>query len=741
MANRTPKSKKRTKKISKQSLIPKSASTGSTQGTKKPVRAQELFANTKYKRYFWALVAVLTVLSMWLSTKNGINGDDVFQNYYADHVLDFYTSLGKDTAVLSHPRSPIDIYGGLYEILTAIPNKALGYTQDDKAYHDIRHILNSLFGILAMLFAALIVARKIGWNWGILCFVLLWLSPRFLGHSLMNPKDIPFAAGYMVSIYFMLAIVEHLPNPPRKQVLGFILGFALAFGVRVGALILVAYLGLLMLIDLFSRYRHTKLNLSKALLSYIKLGLLLVVPGFLIGILFWPYGLKSPIANTIGALEEFSKLSTSIRTLFAGSNIMSDSVPWYYLPDYIWRSVPVFTLAGLLILPYTLYWMYKNKSYRLFLLGLLLAAFFPIIYIIIKDASLYDGWRHVSFVYPPMVVLSVFGFYVIYQKYRVQSKVVYGLGVLLLLSMIEPAYFIAKNYNYPYTYFNGISGGLSSAFGNYETDYYGLSVRQGFEWMEEQGLLRSTNGKPVRIATTFIYHLQKLVGEKYKDSVKPIYTRYYDRYNHEWDYALYPSRFIKASHLKQGKWPTSKTIHLIKANNTPILAIVKNNNQYAYLGHQAVKKRDWVEAIKQLKLEVAEAPDNESAWYDLAVCYINTNQVNKAQQMLDKLFEIDKNHLAGRNLQAILWLNQGKQNEAEREFLRLIEIQKNYGMAYFYLSRIYAAKKDYANAIKYGTNAINYMSKYKPAFANLANIYRQAGQEAKAKQVEAVMPK
>ncbi len=741
MAKKAPKTKKKTKKQLKKISKKSSATSKTTPSWFLGLRPSAYFADKSFQKYFWYAVVFFGLISAWMSTTNGINGDDVFQNYYADHVLDYYTTLGRDTSVLTHPRSPIDIYGGLYEIMTAIPNRLLGLTADDQAYHSIRHVISSLFGLLAMVFTGLIIARWIGWRWGLLGFLLLWLSPRFLGHSFMNPKDIPFAGGYMMSLYFMLSLVDQLPKPSRKTSIGFVIGFGIAFGIRVGALVLIAYLGLLMLLDFWSRYRAKQLKFGAGLVQYLKQGLIVVLAGFALGILFWPYGLRSPISNTLGALQEFSKLSTSIRTLFGGQNIMSDAVPWYYLPSYMWRSIPIYALIGIFLTPWTVYKLYKTKKYKLLTIGLLLAAFFPIFYIIMKNASLYDGWRHVTFAYPPMIVLSVFGFYFLWQKFAnnaIYKKILMG---LLVLSMLEPLSYILRNHTYPYTYFNAVSGGISSAFGRYETDYYGLSVKQAFEWMEKEGLLQSQDGSPIRIATTFFYNLQKIATKPYKDKVKVIYTRYYDRYDQDWDYAIYPSRFLKGDHLRQGKWPTSKTIHTIFANNTPLVAIVKNENKQAFLGHQAIKKRDWNTAIELLTQEVKKYPDNESAWYDLAVAYASLNQLPKAQEMLTKLFGIQKGHLAGRNLQAIIYLNQGKNDLAESEFLNLIKEQKNYGMAHFYLSRIYASKKDYQNAIKYGTNAVNYMSKNKQAFSNLANIFRQSGQESKAKQVEAVMPK
>ncbi|MDV7396331.1 phospholipid carrier-dependent glycosyltransferase, partial [Arthrospira platensis SPKY1] len=113
----------------------------------------------------------------------------------------------------------------------------------DLAYHDIRHWYNALFGWLAMLFVALFVKELAGWRYGLLALAFMWLSPRFLGHSLMNPKDIPFAAGYTMALYFMWRWLKRMPKFSWTDLAGLAGGIAIALGLRAGGLLLFAYLG------------------------------------------------------------------------------------------------------------------------------------------------------------------------------------------------------------------------------------------------------------------------------------------------------------------------------------------------------------------------------------------------------------------------------------------------------------------------------------------------------------------
>ena len=49
-----------------------------------------------------------------------------------------------------------------------------------------------------------------GWLAGLLALLMIFLTPSFLGHSLMNPKDIPFATGYIMSLFFTYRLLKFL---------------------------------------------------------------------------------------------------------------------------------------------------------------------------------------------------------------------------------------------------------------------------------------------------------------------------------------------------------------------------------------------------------------------------------------------------------------------------------------------------------------------------------------------------
>ena len=113
------------------------------------------------------------------------------------------------------------------------------------------------------------------------------------------------------------------------------------------------------------------------------------------------------------------------------------------------------------------------------------------------------------FSYTPMVSLVAFAWNYVLEKFEGNKAVTYGTIGILALTAIEPAYFILKNHDYPYIYFNPVAGGMSGAYGNYETDYWGVSMKQGVEWLEEEGIISENMTDTVTIVSNFSYQSTK----------------------------------------------------------------------------------------------------------------------------------------------------------------------------------------------------------------------------------------
>ncbi len=686
-----------------------------------------------WRKVFIGLSAIALVSTIFLSLGSGMNGDDYFQNIYADKVLSFYQSMGQDTSTFEVPRGIIKIYGGLFEIATATTNAALGYDAQDEAYHNVRHIWNALFGFLAMLFTGLMAQYIGGWRTGVIALVFIFLTPRFLGHSLMNPKDIPFATGYVIALYFMLIFIRQLPRPTWKTILGLSLGIAVAFGVRAGGVLLVAYLGLFVGIAYVLQQGISALwQKSQLTLQTIGLSLIPVAAGLGLGLLAWPYGLIDPFKHVPEALKGFTQFSVGIRILFQGNMIFGNEAPTSYLPTWLFYTLPLYIFAGVLIA--LIFAKALFQRYTPFFLFMLLFAFlFPVLFVIAQGSTLYDGWRHLLFTYPPLVAFTALAWDMAITQFEAKKAILIGLIVGMGAMLLEPLSFIVRNPNYPYVYFNPFAGGIRGAYGQFETDYWGVSVKQGLDWMEQQGIISENMTDTITVISNFSDALDKYAKKKYKGKVKTGYARFRQRYDLKWDYALFASRFVSGTHLQQGTWPPEdKTIHTIKANNVPLLAIVKNDNDLAFRGVEAAKKQDWATAILLLEQEVAQAPSNEVAWTELARGYLQTNQTAKAKDAATRALAIEPENLQATNLLGLYYLRSNQIALAQDIFIKSLVFEPRNSLAYYYLAIIDENNNNLSGAINYVLKAIDVNKQFREGYQLAAQIYQKMGDNQNA---------
>jgi hypothetical protein len=689
-----------------------------------------------YRKIFLGASILVLLLTIVLALGSGINADDEYHHDYSAKLVNYYSTFGKDTSALYVGKGTLHYYGGLFDTVTGFVNKAFGYAVQDAGYHNVRHFFNAIYGFLAMLFTALFVRHIAGWRAAVAALIFVFLSPRFLGHSLMNPKDIPFAAGTIMSIYFMARLLEQMPKPSWKVMLGLVISLGIALGARVGALLLFAYLGLFAAIDILIKYGFRGLvKQTKTVGAYAMYILGTALASYFFGLLFWPYGLQNPFVNPIHVLNDPSH-GVVIRVLFDGNNIMSDKLPWDYLLQWIWRSIPIFILFGFVGSFFLLKRLFRDyKVLPVFIA--FFSALFPILYILKTQPVMHDGWRHTQFVFPSMVVVASLFWAKLEEMTKSRKAFQIGLYAVLGLTIAESTLFILRNTHYPYVYFNSLSGGISHAFGNYETDYWGISMRQAVKWLEQQDIIKPGMQDTVTVATPFLPVTSVYTQKRYGGKVKLVYARFNNRYEQNWDYGLFVSRFFKGNHLREGTWPNSRSIHSINANGVPLISIEKGGGA-AFEGERALRQQDFASAITAFQQEVKEHPDNELAWMKLAIIYLNTSQSNEALSAAENYLKICPEDPSGLYYKGMAYLFSGDNVNAEALLRKVVESDNKFANAHMYIAVMLNERNDQSGALQSLQNAIDADPKLKQAYELAATIYEKQGNSEQAARVRAM---
>jgi cytochrome c-type biogenesis protein CcmH/NrfG len=287
-------------------------------------------------------------------------------------------------------------------------------------------------------------------------------------------------------------------------------------------------------------------------------------------------------------------------------------------------------------------------------------------------------------------------------------------------------------------YFNPIVGGTAGAYGEYETDYWGVSVRQGIEWMEQQGILRPDMPEMVVIATNMYYSAKQLTA-KYGDKVKIKYLKWEKRCDDAWDYALYPTRFLDGGTLQKGMWPPDNAVHLVTAGGAPILAVLKDNGKNCALGMAAAKVGDLQTSIAKLRAEVANVPDNDLAWANLGQAYLNNNQLEDAKAAAEKALEISPDDTQANNLIGMYWMSKNDTGRAKAQFEAAIKKEPSNPAAWYYLAVIAQGQNNTQLALNNLMKAIQIAPNFKAAYEMSAQIYESQGNMQAAQQFRAAL--
>jgi tetratricopeptide (TPR) repeat protein len=706
-----------------------------TESRNKSSIASNWLSESSLNRLIFILSALVLFITIpLLGLKSGISGDEPgFQYPQALKIYEYYHSLGRDTSYkASMPE--FQAYGMSFDVITVFVIKVFKIEN----IYEARHVMNSMVGWLAILFAALIAVRLAGYRAGIIVLFLLFISPHWLGHCYNNPKDIPFAAAYIFTIYFIIRLLKEMPRPDKSTYAMIALGIAMALSVRAGGLILIPYyvlfVGLYFLLSTPGTGIFSKENLQR-FESYALSTIVVCLFGYFCGLLLWPYALQNPISNPISSMKILTNYAVTLRQVFDGKILWSDHMPWYYLSKYIFITTPLIVITGI-ILFLLLFSFRKGQKYDYYWYFILaFSIIFPLFYIYYKQSNVYDGWRHVLFVYPSIAILAGLGIHFLLDAFRKKRIVVFSILGLFLLMSFMPLKHIIKNHPHEYVYYNELIGGVDNAVGKFETDYYYHSIRAGSLWLKNKILNDpKLRDHKIIVATNFSPGVSYYFRDV-RDSIKIIYLRYYDRGEYDWDYDIIANSYINSFQLKNKHWPPLNTIHTVNVDNTPICAIIERKNKDDFYGTNELNSKKYDLALPALQRAVEFDPGNESALLNLAKGYLETGKIDDAIRILNKCLKVYPDYDKALNLLGICYLNKNDHPTAISIFLRIIKVNPKYVSAYYNLGYMYKLENNLQLSVNYLKQAIIVNKNYKPSYYLLADILKSAGRNDEAQQI------
>lgn len=434
---------------------------------------------------FWTFVAVAGLLlpvMVLASFDFGVTWDEKSRHKYGELIWEFYRgtrSRGSFGETGGH------LYGGLFDVICAGIEQVLPGNR-----YVLRHIVNASFGWVGILYAGRLAARLFGRWTGVLAMVLLAASPRFFADAMNNPKDAPFAAIAMVALYYISTVSMRWPYISFSTAIKIVIALAAAMNIRVGALLYFGYLGMLVLAFIviercmdWRRLADTAGRLTAMLAAVLVLGTVC-----------WPWAQASPFVRPFRALFGVANFPWNAGVLFNGQAYPAQELPWYYAPWWLLISTPPVVLLGM-GLCIALGWRKRPVvKGALWFVGLL-----PLVVTFVMKSTLYDGIRHLDFIYPNFVVLAAAGWTTAVADGS-RSWLRRSSAALLAVGLASILIFNVRFYPNQTIYFNALVDGPRGAFARYDMDYWGNCMLEAVAWTAEQarasGVVITVSGNP-----------------------------------------------------------------------------------------------------------------------------------------------------------------------------------------------------------------------------------------------------
>ncbi len=365
-------------------------------------------------------------------------------------------------------------HGPAFEIFLYSAEKLFKLT-DTRSIYLLRHGLTFLVFFVGAIFFYLLGLKFFkSHGAALLCSVMLVASPRMFAEGFYNSKDIVMLCFCIIASYTALLFIE------RQTI-----GSAFIHAALCGFVIDIRIIGLLLplaTVLLFIMQKHRKMI---PLLIFISYSLLFVV-------IFWPVLWLNPVYHFVGALQEMSHFPIPVIVFYFGKFISSQDLPWHYIPVWISITTPVLYIILFIV---GLFFLVKNSLVNfMYTLPIQFALFMfatPVLAIIILNSAVYDSYRHIFFIYPFLLLIAVYGFTQLIQvvKKLTEKFIVYFTVISILFVFV----FMISNHPFQNVYFNFLAG--KNIRQNFELDYWGLSFRQGLEY-----ILATDKSKQIYIA-------------------------------------------------------------------------------------------------------------------------------------------------------------------------------------------------------------------------------------------------
>lgn len=326
-------------------------------------------------------------------------------------------------------------------------------------------------------------------------WALFHTLPVFLGAAAVNYKDVPLASGLTITSSALAILWAQRGSPVRFKarwmpiVMGSVGGslvltsrpgsWPLLFGLIIGSASLFLFL------DWKNRANSEKIAFIAALFAPIGIGLL----ALFLSNPFAKYGFLRWLLESYFVMSHYPGEGSA---LVAGQSTSWTDPPKWYVPAWIFAQTPeptLLALFGSLVLMAIFLCRRASRKKMGALVGLspfaIQGLLFPLL-IILAGSSIYNGIRHLMFIWPAIPIVLISGVYLFEMRFRKKG----GRNLFRTLTLFPViVYSLAVTsvwLPYSYSRVNTIAD-VQREKPNWELDFWGLSAKEGVEKLRNLG--------------------------------------------------------------------------------------------------------------------------------------------------------------------------------------------------------------------------------------------------------------
>jgi len=497
-----------------------------------------IFLNLNKNIYIFLFFLIFFLIGIYIVSDYGISIDEdktravgfvslqyILKNFFPEHLdklnklfdLENYNNFGMMTTSAGVVTNGItfDLPMAIIELIFEI--------KDSREIFLLRHFSTFLLFFISVYFFYLIIKNRYNsWFLGIVGALFLIISPRIFGESFYNNKDLVFMSLFIINLFVAIKFLE---KKNFKYTILFALMSALTINVRIFGIILPTLVFIIYLINIL-RKENIRKKITKPLVWCLILTLFFVI-------LFWPYLWENPIGNFFHALKALSDHKLRLNIFYLGEFFIDIHSPWHYHLVWIFLTTPFLYLilffAGFITIVQRiikrLFKIEKEDSYNDLWRGnkelqdlfFLMIFIIPIMVAIDSRSISYNGWRHLYFIYPSFLLISMMGLNMIKIKFF-KKKVKYLYSALIIL-IVPNILWMFNNHPFQYVYFNFLAGKNFNE--KFEMDYHGASNKNAMEYIIKN---ENEEVKIYNLNTTDLYLSKKFLKKEMREKIKIVHS-------------------------------------------------------------------------------------------------------------------------------------------------------------------------------------------------------------------------